>query len=334
MMRVKWDLGLRGGIAVTNPVPAEDEMTPDADLGAHRPGRRRVRRARHHRQGHHARSSSAGSSSSPTAAASRPTSRSCATTPASAPPSPRPTPPPDPTLHEAVREPCCCSRTGSNRLASHACGSRTTLCRMPSAHLRPPPPVSAAPPTCGELVGRSGVLRHPRPMTALHPQLAQDRARARRRRHAAARLSTARRSAGAASGGARTAPCTGSGPACSSRRSDGRPPRPARRGSCSRSGASSWASRLGRVAPRRAGAARPPAARRGPRRGRRRAPVRASKMRPGLHVHVAHSGAAVGRGRIGPCAWCPRPMPASSRRPRAGSRPGWSRWMPHCTGAW
>ena len=29
MMRVKWDLGLRGGIAVTNPVPAEDEMTPD-----------------------------------------------------------------------------------------------------------------------------------------------------------------------------------------------------------------------------------------------------------------------------------------------------------------
>ena len=53
MMRVKWDLGLRGGIAVTNPVPAEDEMAPDGDLGPHRPGRRRVRRARHHRQGHH-----------------------------------------------------------------------------------------------------------------------------------------------------------------------------------------------------------------------------------------------------------------------------------------
>ncbi|MFC7491328.1 MULTISPECIES: pseudouridine-5'-phosphate glycosidase [unclassified Knoellia] len=30
MMRVKWDLGLAGGIAVTNPVPAEDEMAPEA----------------------------------------------------------------------------------------------------------------------------------------------------------------------------------------------------------------------------------------------------------------------------------------------------------------
>ena len=29
MMRVKWDLGLKGGIAVTNPVPVEDEMTPE-----------------------------------------------------------------------------------------------------------------------------------------------------------------------------------------------------------------------------------------------------------------------------------------------------------------
>ena len=29
MMRIKWDLGLKGGISVTNPVPAEDEMTPD-----------------------------------------------------------------------------------------------------------------------------------------------------------------------------------------------------------------------------------------------------------------------------------------------------------------
>ncbi|KGN36466.1 pseudouridine-5'-phosphate glycosidase [Knoellia subterranea] len=28
MMRIKWDLGLAGGISVTNPVPAEDEMTP------------------------------------------------------------------------------------------------------------------------------------------------------------------------------------------------------------------------------------------------------------------------------------------------------------------
>jgi pseudouridine-5'-phosphate glycosidase len=32
-MRIKWDLGLRGGIAVTNPVPAEDEMTP-AEISA------------------------------------------------------------------------------------------------------------------------------------------------------------------------------------------------------------------------------------------------------------------------------------------------------------
>lgn len=28
MMRIKWDLGLAGGISVTNPVPVEDEMTP------------------------------------------------------------------------------------------------------------------------------------------------------------------------------------------------------------------------------------------------------------------------------------------------------------------
>jgi pseudouridine-5'-phosphate glycosidase len=33
MMRAKWDLGLSGGIAVANPVPADEEM-PTEEVGA------------------------------------------------------------------------------------------------------------------------------------------------------------------------------------------------------------------------------------------------------------------------------------------------------------
>ena len=38
MMQAKWDLGLAGGIAVANPVPAEDEIPADEIGSAHRPG--------------------------------------------------------------------------------------------------------------------------------------------------------------------------------------------------------------------------------------------------------------------------------------------------------
>ena len=54
VMRHKWDLGLRGGVVVANPIPVEDEIPAERDRRDHRPGAGRHGPARDPRQGRHA----------------------------------------------------------------------------------------------------------------------------------------------------------------------------------------------------------------------------------------------------------------------------------------
>ena len=86
-------LGLDGGVAVANPVPAERrDAAGRRSTGVIDAGARRVRRARGPRQGHHPVPARADRRAVRRRGAARPTSPWSATTPGSARPSPSPTP--------------------------------------------------------------------------------------------------------------------------------------------------------------------------------------------------------------------------------------------------